>query len=85
LLRVVKAPAEEVNCIGGKIGNDAFGCCGSVKYDKRSHLCCGPDDVAPDSQVVDATFGENSLCCGVGVYDRRVDGCCAGLPYNLAG
>jgi len=75
----------EEKCISGWIGNDLFDCCGKIQYNMTSHLCCGADVNDPVSQLVDATFAEHSFCCRLGVYDDRVEGCCNGLPYNLAG
>ena len=75
-----------IDCSGLESEDDqTVGCCGNERYNKTSQICCSRRSDEAPSHLIDAAFGEHSSCCGVLVYDGRVDGCCDGFPYNLAG
>jgi len=79
---------EVDSCVKGTSDSDVTACCGTLQYNKTSHLCCGAEDVSDPNPrltpvVEEATFGLHSYCCGLDVYDDRLYGCCDSFPYNV--
>lgn len=64
------------------VGYEAFGsaqCCGGVKIDGASSVCCDDMSVAP------RIYGDDTDCCGGLAYNRSSAICCSGVARALNG